>query len=158
MSVFDTRSPDLRGDAGMAWLVSAAARAHNPSDTTIAAYLLSLPNAHLVFRWWQIAIIHLRDVPGMAPAPKHYPGAEYELAIHVLDPLKWPQMEFVGMTLRVQFHGTNDEGCRGLLRKLTEEIVDGKLPPESSPHWTAAMRRLAAFAPQPGPPAVAIRA
>lgn len=66
--VADESTPDRRPD----W------------DASIGLALLSGP-WHPFWGWWAVAVVHLRDMPGVRPAYRQYPTAEYEFAIHSLD-------------------------------------------------------------------------
>lgn len=53
-------------------------------DASLGLYFIHGP-FHPLWSWWALALVHLRDLPGMTPANRHYPEAEYEFAIWSLD-------------------------------------------------------------------------
>lgn len=63
-------------------------------QASCAAWLVNGP-FHPFWRWWQLAIVHLRPIPGVKPAHVQFPGASHEVLIASIDPtrLREPDVE-----------------------------------------------------------------
>jgi hypothetical protein len=84
------RQPDKKG-AAQAWLIKksqAAIDAHVKEwgypDTTVRHWFVNGPY-HPFWHWWMVAVVSLADIPGIPPANKQYPEAEYEFTIYSLE-------------------------------------------------------------------------
>jgi hypothetical protein len=109
------------------------------SPACLAAWLVNRPGAH---PWWQfyiVSIVHLRDVPGVAPAKKTFPEAAYEFQITTIDPERCPSPEPEAGSYPLlhpsdvihQFHGVKDEDAVRIAELAVAAIVDGLLSPDS---------------------------
>lgn len=88
------RPPEKRGPVAQAWEQTIErTRAQTEAmgeqymddwDASIGLFFLTGP-FHPLWTWWAIALCHLRDLPGLTPAKRHYPEAEYEFAIWSMD-------------------------------------------------------------------------
>lgn len=116
----------------------------------IAEWLVNGP-FNPFWKWWYISTVHLRDVEGIPTANKHYPEAEYELAIYSLDPEpkagrpEEPDIDLIeaGDSLHgragflsppdlvKQFHGVTDHQAKEITRLVVETIITGKASPDS---------------------------
>lgn len=77
------KEPDLRGSYGRAWKIPFD-RDLNPA--ALESWLVHIPGAHLLWEWYEVCAVHLRDVDG-APAPNfQFPGATHEFIILALSP------------------------------------------------------------------------
>lgn len=83
------REPDKSGVA-QAWLLEETPEvqeAHIKNwgypSTSVRHWFVQGPY-HPFWHWWQVGVIDLADHPGMPPAHKQYPEAEYEFAIFSL--------------------------------------------------------------------------
>jgi hypothetical protein len=84
------RPPDLQGQAGRAWRLEFAP-INVDTTASLARWLVNVPGAHPFWEWWQIHLIHLKDIPGQTkPATKTYPEAEYEFGILAINPESCP--------------------------------------------------------------------
>ena len=106
-------------------------------------HLLYAPAAHPLWAWHVLMAVALRDVPGVPPAIKRYPEAEYEVMVLALhpdhpppDPRKWPMgtgnlnaMEPADAV--VQFHDTGDDGAAELVELCASAVANGVLIPDS---------------------------
>jgi hypothetical protein len=87
------RSPDHQGVGGRAWKLTPSPK--NVDQTaTLGWWLLNVPGAHPFWSWWQVMLVHLRDIPGQSkPAFKRYPNAEYEFFVVAINPEQCPNPE-----------------------------------------------------------------
>src|SRR4051812_28256938 len=121
----------LEGLAGRAEPVTGA-RVRPDQEATIAAWLLHLPGAHPAWHQYLLSVVHLRPIDGTRPANKHYPEAEYELALVALDPrfqARPDDLETIHhlepLNVVRQFHGLNDDQARRLCELVAKGLVDG---------------------------------
>src|SRR6266516_305077 len=141
--------PLYEGLGGKVW--EFAAPSPDTDDPRMAcaigrAYLIFAPQAHPFWSWHALLGVALRDVPGVPPAHRKYPEAEYELMVWAIDPERTPPdpREYIfgdaqrkpGMFLQppdviVQFHGTGDDGAAEVLRLCARAVADGVLVPDS---------------------------
>lgn len=113
-------------------------RRHGPKawEATISAWLVNASWAPPFWSWWQVCVIHLRDIPGVRPAHKAYPEAEYALMIMALDPEKGTpdpegQLHFLHPADVVeQFHGLDDAGAKRLCEMAASAIINGHISPD----------------------------
>ena len=68
----EIRPNDIVGRVGKAWVISGEGW-----PATVAGYYIHRP-AGLPWTWWQIAVVHLREVEGAPPAKIFLPGATHE--------------------------------------------------------------------------------
>lgn len=150
----DEVEPTYEGQAGRAYRCEGVrdqviAEGDPTAITGIVQWLLHVPGAHPFWSWWALNAIHLRDVPGMPPANKHYPGAEYELLVVALnpehpapDPRRVPEDGLKFLTpvdVCEQFHDVpgGDEKVRELIELFAKAVCDGALSPDQDfrPLW-----------------------
>lgn len=128
-------------------------------DASIGLFLVNGP-FHPFWSWWAVLAVHLRDLPGVKPAYRQYPEAEYEFAIHSLDagaqrpfdPAKdrWAERLLsppdvvkhfdVGTTLPVV---ERDRVARKVLELAVAAVVDANISPDSDLRrwWESAIPR-----------------
>lgn len=146
------KDPDRLGVAGKAWDLGGPENQSTPDHSaSLAAWAVNVPGAHPFWSWWLVHVIHLRDIPGVRPAHKHYPGAEYEIGIHAISPDEYPiDIEHgrrVGWSLLtpadfcLQIDGINDQQAAKIGGLVISAIVDGRLSPDQDyrRHWTIAV-------------------
>jgi hypothetical protein len=110
---------------------------------TLALWIVNGP-FHPMWRWWQLAIVHLRPIPGVKPATLKRDGASHEVMILSLDPKREPDIDaldrgdystFPGYLtppdLVYQVVGLDDEQAVTLAEHMIEAIVAGRLAPDS---------------------------
>jgi len=130
------RTPDFIGP-WKAWRVAIASQ-NPPAEVCLAGYLLHCPGAHTFWSWWGLSIVHLRDLPGMQPAVKLYPQAEYELIVYAIDPLKVPHPDpdkppFAMLTpldVQEQFHGLSDTQVQEMGAVFAQAVALGHISPD----------------------------
>lgn len=131
------READLIGSCGRAWLLR-----HNdetPNTATICGWLVNRPGAHPHWQWWVVALITLKDLPGIQPARKTYPEAEYELLIYAIDPTNCPAPEpdnpngyppLLPIDVMYQFHGISEKVSQRLVSIVVQTILVGRVSPD----------------------------
>jgi hypothetical protein len=144
------REPDISSllyKGVKAWKIDAA-----PLDldqtATIEAWLVH-GNFNPAWSYWQVAVITLKDIPGVPSAKKHYDEAEYEFQIVALqsppkmhpDPddvnTLWPLLPPDAV---IQFHGISDGHARGIVKAAVSAIVmDGVSPDSDNRMWWVQM-------------------
>jgi hypothetical protein len=139
------RDPDFSGPRGRMWRVACPTeetlKAHPSWNATIGCWLLDVPSAHPVWRSYVLGVVSLRDIPGVPSAAKHYPGAEYEILLHALDPGKpMPDVEdaekfrpafLAPANLVEQFHGVSSEDAKRIAELLGRSFIDGANSPDT---------------------------
>lgn len=131
------KTPDLQGHA-LAWKV-ADIRSTKDQEACLGTWLVYAPWAHPFWHTWAMSVVHLRDIPGVPPAHKKYPEAEYELLIAALDPNKGPDPDHPEngfaflhpIDVVEQFHGISDRDATRLLESAVRAIVAGTISPDS---------------------------
>jgi hypothetical protein len=144
--------PTLTGPAGRAWLITKESDvlAHQAS---LASWIVNVPGAHPFWSYWMVAVCHLRDIPGVKPAIKQYPSAEYEFLIASIDPERCPdptteQALAEGLPLlspidvAEQFHGVKDQDAFRVCEAAIRAIVNGQVSPDQDyrPIWKTLIR------------------
>lgn len=127
--------PDLRGGAGRAWRVQP--KAETPAHVAnLAHWVVFAPSYHMIFRWYAISVIHLRDIEGVPPAVKHHADVTHEVVVAVLaedpdwtDSIKTPMATPVNVSQ--QFVAENDADAVSTVGLLVRAVVDGCLSPDS---------------------------
>lgn len=129
------REPDLVSEIARAWKFEPDA----DHPTGLGSYVVNGPY-HPLWRWWYVGLVSLRDAPGVPPAKKHFPEAEYEILCLSLDPTDGPPNldkldvgDLSGMPpwlqppdWVVQFHRVNDEQAVEILDLAAKAIVNGQ--------------------------------
>lgn len=95
-----TRHPDIVGTHGRAWqipLSDVGRRGRPDADGTVIGWLLHAPQAHMLWTYYAVAVIHLRAIEGVKPPVIRLLGATHEMMIVSLNPEKrLPDLEAVG--------------------------------------------------------------
>lgn len=130
--------PDIQGPFGRAWSLSH--KSDVPDHTAcLGNWLVNVPGAHPFWEYWLIVVIHLRDIPGVKPAYKKYPEAEFEFSIHSIDPERCPSPDPDGgvgfpilspVDVVEQFHGISDRDARRVAEAGVTAIVNGQVSPD----------------------------
>lgn len=132
------RDPDIEGPSGRAWLYRVP-EAMAGRHTSLAAWLVNRPGAHPFWQWWFVAVVHLRDTPGVGKAYKRYPEAEYEFMIYSIDPTSCPNPEpddpdgypaLSPLDVVEQFHGVRDPDVERICEGAVRAIVNGNISPD----------------------------
>lgn len=131
------RDATFERDGRRAWLMTEYGEDVRP-HTALAVYLVNADGWHIGWNWWQVSVVHLRDEPGVAPARKHYPIAEYEIQILAIDPshnlpdpdAPLPQdiRPLHPFDLIHQFHGVTDEQAAEIAALVVERAVNENVP------------------------------
>ena len=106
--------------------------------TTIAAWLLCAPGAHLAWSFYQVTLVHLRPVENLPPSVLQHPGVEHEIVIMALNhdsrPLPDDMHTWSFLTppnAAGQFGGLPDADAERVLKALVAAFVSGKVSPDS---------------------------
>lgn len=134
------REPDQQSQFGRAWQLNRALLPDSPQKTaTTATWVVNVPGAHPFWSYWLVTVVSLRDIPGLGPAHKAYPEAEYEFSINSIDPERCPVPnpdETLGFPLLSppdvieQFHGISDEDTTRLVEGAIKAILSGLVSPD----------------------------
>ena len=136
------RESDFTGPRGDMWKAKTPSVPSEPAHmATLGCWILTIPGAH---PWWHdylLSIVHLRDIPGVPPAIKHFPEATHEIMLYALDPDVDPPDPDDGdnfhpkfltpANLVEQIHGVTDEQARSITEKLGRAFVDGIASPDT---------------------------
>ena len=132
----EIRPNDIVGRVGKAWVISGEGW-----PATVAGYYIHRP-AGLPWTWWQIAVVHLREVEGAPPAKIFLPGATHEFVFASLDTFangrdpeaKPPNPVKPGAQILTppdyvgQFAGLTDEQAAKVLKIVAMAICSGVAP------------------------------
>lgn len=148
------RAPDFKGPCGSAWRVALPTQHERPDTTaTLAMWLLTIPAAHPAWHSYAMAVIHLRDIPGVRPAVKRIPDATHEVMLLALDPGKdLPDPDdgdnfrpalLLPPNLEEQMPALSDAQAVSLAESLARGFVDGMANPDTDArrHTQALIRR-----------------
>lgn len=137
------REPDFEGPGGAAWRIAIPPeeRAAKPDyQASLGMWHLHCPGAHPLWTWYVVTLIHLRDIPGVAPAKKHYPEAAYEFIVMALNPdggvpvqpgqLPRQLCYLTPFDHVLQFHGTTDEQAVRVVELYLRACTNGRLSPD----------------------------
>lgn len=136
------RPSDLRGHGGEAWLL--------PSDAgSLARYYVRAPGRHPFWEWWLVSVVHLQPAPGLRPAHKQYPLAEYEFSIITMDPRACPPDDdrftiLTPLDVVFQFDGVTPQDATRMAQAGVIAILNNRLSPDSDhrPLWIRALRSM----------------
>ena len=130
------RTPDFTGTVARAWRISKPADAPKDQEATIAAWLIEGP-FHIAWDHWLMAVVHLRDLPGVKPAYKRYPDAAYEMVIASLkndgghNPDQPQEFRWLSpLDLCEQFDGMTDAQSADMLQRFVRAICNGGASPD----------------------------
>lgn len=147
------RAPDQAGIA-RAWRVKHPDPPVEPAHQAgVATWLVNGPY-HPLWSWWMLSIVSLRDIPGVPPATKHYPEAQYEFLIISIDPnVGVPDLEAIEsgddwavekdgqrkflspVDVVVQFDGVDDAGALRVGETAIRAIVAGHSTDSAFRSW-----------------------
>ncbi len=145
------REPDEQSPYARAWNLDLTKIPDRPEKVlAISSWLINMPGAHAFWSYWTLSIISLRDVPGVKPAVKRYPEAEYEFMIMAINPEKCPLPDpdlmltdgypwLTPIDVVEQFHGISEMDCRRLAEGAIKAILSGQVSPDQDyrPMWKA---------------------
>lgn len=136
------REPNHQTSLGRAWLLDISKAPERPSKAaTVVSWLLNVPGAHPFWAYWTITVISLRDLPGVPPANKKYPEAEYEFMILAVNPEACPEPDPAVVELEghpylepvdviEQYHGISDADSVRLAEGAVHAILAGHVSPD----------------------------
>jgi hypothetical protein len=142
--------PTLASPHGASWEINLdRARAEKgiagDQDATVAMHVVFAPWAHPCWAYYQIAILHLRRLPGMKAPTIFLPGATHEVFLYALDPETVPDVVDIAELRRlgpINFAGQwivnerpnpvdLDRAAEAKLRFTVWEIINGHLSPDT---------------------------
>ncbi len=138
------REPDVKGPYGRAWFIETKRPEH---AACLGSWIVNVPGAHPYWEHWLVALVHLREVPGVAPAKKKYPEAEFEFSIQSINPETCPEPDpdkaeegyplLQPVDVVEQFHGVSDRDARRIVDTCIEAMVHGRISPDQDfrPMW-----------------------
>lgn len=136
------REPDQKSPYARAWNLDISKVPDSPTKAAaISSWLVNMPGAHAFWSYWTLNIISLKDLPGVPPAKKHYPEAEYEFMILAIDPERCPTPDpdriivegyphLTPIDVIEQFHGISEMDCRRLAEGAIRAILSGQVSPD----------------------------
>jgi hypothetical protein len=140
-----SRTPDVVGTVARAWRIPLAAvgqRGRPDADGTVDGWLLFQPGAHILWTYWAITTVHLREIPGVKPAHLKFNGATHEVMVMALNPEQpLPDLEAVGrgdasfsfltpIDICEQFIVNDDAQAAQLCELMVHACVDGYASPD----------------------------
>jgi hypothetical protein len=88
-SLVEQRAPDIEGEGGSVWrlnIVSPEARQRPEQHALVGLWLLHAPHAHILWEYYVVHLIHLRDIEGVQSAHRNTPKMEYQVDVFTLNP------------------------------------------------------------------------
>lgn len=143
------REPDQQSAYARAWNLDLSKVPDRPEKAAmISSWLVNMPGAHAFWSYWTISIVSLRDLPGVKPAQRRYPEAEYEFMILAINPETCPAPDpddivvngypwLTPVDVLEQFHGISEMDCRRLAEGAVQAILSGTVSPDQDyrPVW-----------------------
>ncbi len=138
------RKADLSG-SGEAWaLENPEKKKDGSSHGTIRSWLVR-GEWHAFWNYWQVAVVHLRDSPGLEPSHKSSPEMTHEFLIFALypgeagaekreydpDDLPHPVQYMEPVDVAVQFHCSSDAQAADICDAAVKTIIAGAASPDS---------------------------
>ena len=128
------RAPDIKTAFGQAWTL--AKSEDNPA--CVGHWLINVPGAHPFWEHWLVTVIALKDIPGVPPAHKRYPEAEYEFLIASINPEECPHPEpdaahyslLSPIDVIEQFHGVSERDAFRVGYGAVQAILHGRMSPD----------------------------
>ena len=111
----------------------------NDHPACLAHWLVNVKGAHPFWEHWYVALIHLRDLPGVDPAKKRYPEAEYEFIIASISPEEAPEPDpdqkgsyplMTPIDVVEQFHGVSDRDAIRIAQAGIQAMMQGRISPD----------------------------
>jgi len=103
----------------------------------LASACIHRPDAHPVWSYYQISLVHLRPIEGAPPPKKHHSSSTHEICVLALDPRKAIDpgnretlLPLTPPNLVAQMQAT-DEQARTLWEKFVRALASGELNPDT---------------------------
>lgn len=135
----DLQEPDFHGEVARAWRITDPIL-DQPESATIGAWLVEATQAHPLWNYHVVTLVHLREGPGL-PAPLFdRPGATHELVVAALNPDYEDTVDPALMsTLYLltppdaveQLVAADDDHAIAIAEEAVRRCVDGTLIPDS---------------------------
>jgi hypothetical protein len=136
-------NPDYIGGAGRAWELPNRFEGQTTEQlsATLGGWLIEAPFALPAWNYHVASLVHLRDMPGSAPAVIRLPGATHELMMWALDPRFEDEIDPTDVNsmrhvlqpfdFEEQFKAQADERALEVVRFAIQKCVDGELVPDT---------------------------
>lgn len=131
------REPDFKGPYGRAWSIATNKPEH---AACLGSWIVNVPGAHPYWEYWLVALVHLRDVPGVEAAHRKYPEAEFEFSIQSIDPERCPEPDpdaadagyplLHPVDVVEQFHGISDHDAQRVADLCITAMLHGRISPD----------------------------
>jgi hypothetical protein len=147
------RKPDVEGPYGRAWRLATPKPEH---AACLGSWIVNVPGAHPFWEHWLVALVHLRDVPGIPPAHKKYTSAEFEFSIQSINPETCPEPDpdksgdgyplLRPIDVVEQFHGLSDHDAQRVVDRCIEAMLHGRISPDQDARtlWNLAIQETVA--------------
>lgn len=143
---------NLSGDFGKFWEMHVEDKTDPRMAAWVGGWTLFAPSYHLMWYWYMIGLVALRDVPGVDKAKKVSENMTHELMIFALDPMvdrrvqvnkrqDFYRLEPVNVV--AQFEAKSDAEAREKVETLLKMIGRGHFSPDSDfrSHWRLALSK-----------------
>lgn len=116
------------------------ALADRPNHDTVCAldrWILWLPGYHAMWSCYVLVACHLRNLPGVTPAVKHFPEATHEISLWANDPERvqvalekggFAPLEPANYVKQIILR--DDAACNRLAEDIAVEFINARLLPE----------------------------
>lgn len=131
------RTPDRETPTARAWQSRFPDPLPPESAASVASWVVSGP-FHPAWSYWMIGAVDLRERPGVPPAVKKYPEAEFEILIASLDPREGePDPDGKGtlawmtpLDLVFQCDGVTAEDVQAIVAEMVDLILAARMSPD----------------------------
>jgi hypothetical protein len=109
----------------------------NAAHGGVAGWVLYAPWAHPVWPYHFLALLHLRELPGMPAAKILLPGATHEVLLMALDPGKTPDLvnplasHLKPLNYTGQFISVDDNVARAKCERAVDEVLSQRMSPDT---------------------------
>jgi hypothetical protein len=133
------REPDIKTSFGKAWTLRVVKLKTAAASACLGHWLLNVPGAHPFWENWHVMVISLADIPGVPPAHKKYPTAEYEFLIASINPEDCPSPSpdetsyplLSPVDVAEQFDGVSEHDAVRVGFGAVRTILNGHMSPDS---------------------------
>lgn len=105
-------------------------------DATVGSWVVHAPGYRILWAYYQIAVCHLRDAPGIASAVHMLPGSTHIVFVLALNPSFSPTLDTMNHYLTPtnfagEFIAENDITACEKIEESVMEILNGKPSPDT---------------------------
>ena len=138
----ELQNPNFIGAAGRAWELTATSSNLRVEHTaSLGGWLIEAPFAHPAWNYHVASLVHLREIPGAAPAVIKFNGASHEFMMYALDPRFEEELDpdntdtlkriLEPFDMVEQLKVDSDDRALEVVRFAVQKCVEGELLPDA---------------------------